>query len=274
MLFYSLFEIYARNFGLEFSHSLITTTSGNAYWVDFEGGVKNKYGYNGKEYVDHLDLRLSDYGLRYMDPAIGRWTTIDPRAEKYPDMSSYNYVGNNPIKNIDINGDTITPMGFETDYVSAKQDQSVSPQFVDPSLLVSGDSQGGFHLTSEFKEGEQYGNLPQGSDAEIIDAPVGTTKYFGNNPFSGEMVNEEGYFDGVEINIEDDDAKAVGGPEGDAVMSLVSQEFDSVSHITIKDGIPIDTQTSVAQRPKGAFTRAVTKTTLKKVPGVVKNPRE
>jgi len=33
--------------------------------------------------------------------------TIDPRAEKYYSMSTYNYVANNPILNIDPNGDTL-----------------------------------------------------------------------------------------------------------------------------------------------------------------------
>ena len=36
---------------------------------------------------------------------------MDPRAEMYPDMSPYNYVGNNPISNIDMRGDSITPIG-------------------------------------------------------------------------------------------------------------------------------------------------------------------
>jgi hypothetical protein len=31
--------------------------------------------------------------------------------EKYPGMSPYNYVGNNPINNIDLRGDSITPVG-------------------------------------------------------------------------------------------------------------------------------------------------------------------
>ena len=37
--------------------------------------------------------------------------STDPLAEKYPGMTPYNYVGNNPINNIDIRGDSITPIG-------------------------------------------------------------------------------------------------------------------------------------------------------------------
>jgi hypothetical protein len=36
---------------------------------------------------------------------------VDPLGHKYPGMSPYNFVGNNPINNIDINGDSITPVG-------------------------------------------------------------------------------------------------------------------------------------------------------------------
>ena len=38
---------------------------------------------------------------------IGRFTTIDRFAEKYFDYTPYSYGANNPIRNIDINGDTV-----------------------------------------------------------------------------------------------------------------------------------------------------------------------
>ncbi|CAH0336531.1 hypothetical protein FVB9288_02237 [Flavobacterium sp. CECT 9288] len=37
-----------------------------------------KYRYNSKEYQDELGLNLYAYGYRHYDPAIGRWTTMDP----------------------------------------------------------------------------------------------------------------------------------------------------------------------------------------------------
>lgn len=36
--------------------------------------------------------------------------SVDPLASKYPSMSPYNYCGNNPISNIDMKGDSITPI--------------------------------------------------------------------------------------------------------------------------------------------------------------------
>jgi len=54
-----------------------------------------------------VNLDLYDYNLRFYDPAIARFTTQDPRAEKYFSLSPYNYVANNPVLFIDPNGDTI-----------------------------------------------------------------------------------------------------------------------------------------------------------------------
>jgi len=67
----------------------------------------NHYLYNGKELNTDLGLDWYDYGARFYDGALGRFTTIDRFAEKYFSNSSFGYAANNPIKFIDVNGDSI-----------------------------------------------------------------------------------------------------------------------------------------------------------------------
>ncbi|WP_228446335.1 DUF6443 domain-containing protein [Chryseobacterium sp. 18068] len=66
----------------------------------FLGSYKN-YKYNGKELQD---TGMYDYGARFYMPDIGRWGVVDPLAEIYQSMSTYNYAANNPIYYIDPNG--------------------------------------------------------------------------------------------------------------------------------------------------------------------------
>ena len=73
----------------------------------------NKYLYNGKEEQDDVlgtsstALDWYDYGARFYDPQIGRFTTQDRFAEKYMGLTPYQYAANNPIKFIDLNGDSV-----------------------------------------------------------------------------------------------------------------------------------------------------------------------
>jgi RHS repeat-associated protein len=46
-----------------------------------------------------------DFGARMYDGRVGRWWSVDPLAAKYPSLSTYNFVNNNPIIFIDINGE-------------------------------------------------------------------------------------------------------------------------------------------------------------------------
>lgn len=62
----------------------------------------NKYLYNGKELQE--DLGWYDYGWRMYDPAIARFTSVDPLTEKNHNQSGFVYAANNPIKYIDFMG--------------------------------------------------------------------------------------------------------------------------------------------------------------------------
>lgn len=62
------------------------------------------YKFNGKELDEETGLYY--YGARYYDPRISIWYSIDPLAEKYPNVSPYAYCLNNPVRFIDPTGMT------------------------------------------------------------------------------------------------------------------------------------------------------------------------
>jgi RHS repeat-associated protein len=60
------------------------------------------YKFNGKEQDEETGLCY--YGARYYDPRTSVWLSVDPLAEKYPEVSSYVYCHNNPVNMIDPDG--------------------------------------------------------------------------------------------------------------------------------------------------------------------------
>jgi len=64
----------------------------------------NRFKYNGKELQTTGNTGFLDYGTRMYDDVIGRWSVIDPMAEKYAKFTPYSYVANRPIIFIDPDG--------------------------------------------------------------------------------------------------------------------------------------------------------------------------
>ncbi|QJB38982.1 RHS repeat-associated core domain-containing protein [Chitinophaga oryzae] len=72
-------------------------------------GQENKHRFNGKvlnnkEFSDGGGLDWYDYGMREYDPQIGRFFRLDPISMDFPYLSPYQYAGNDPIMNVDLDG--------------------------------------------------------------------------------------------------------------------------------------------------------------------------
>ena len=73
-------------------------------WAEATNSSEQPRKYNGKEFVEMHGLDEYDSKARWYYPAICRTTTRDPLAEKYYSASPYAWCGNNPIRNVDLDG--------------------------------------------------------------------------------------------------------------------------------------------------------------------------
>ncbi|WP_437921158.1 RHS repeat domain-containing protein [Sphingobacterium sp. LRF_L2] len=73
----------------------------NGFHLAYVDGEKNKYLYSGKELYDQGDLNWYDHGARMYDPAIGRWSVMDPATQF---INPYLAMGNNPVVYVDPDG--------------------------------------------------------------------------------------------------------------------------------------------------------------------------
>lgn len=83
----------------------------HAGYNDIANSCRNEeaeaYKYNGKDYEDSFGLNMYEYSARNYDPAVGRFFNIDNYAERFLDMTPYQYAGNTPTYFIDKNGEYI-----------------------------------------------------------------------------------------------------------------------------------------------------------------------
>jgi RHS repeat-associated protein len=62
-----------------------------------------RYGFNGKENDKEIEGQ-QDYGMRIYDGRLGRFKSIDPISNKYPELTPYQFASNRPIDGIDLDG--------------------------------------------------------------------------------------------------------------------------------------------------------------------------
>ena len=67
-----------------------------------------RYTFSGKERDE--ETGYSYFGARHYHPTLSIWLSVDPMADKYPELSPYTYCGNNPVILKDLDGREINPI--------------------------------------------------------------------------------------------------------------------------------------------------------------------
>jgi RHS repeat-associated protein len=69
-------------------------------------GQTYRFGFNGKENDNGVKGlgNQQDYGMRIYDPRIGKFLSVDPLQTQFPWFTPYQFAGNSPILNIDLDG--------------------------------------------------------------------------------------------------------------------------------------------------------------------------
>ncbi len=80
-------------------------------------------GFTGQEsQIPDFGLPYTDFGARLYSPALRRWLTPDPLAEKYLGVSPYAYCDGNPVSVIDDGGEDLVLVGRGNSSVTLKSD--------------------------------------------------------------------------------------------------------------------------------------------------------
>ncbi|MFV0163162.1 RHS repeat-associated core domain-containing protein [Empedobacter falsenii] len=139
-----------------------------------------KYKYNGQEFQEELGLNLYDFEARNYDPAIGRWFNIDPLAEFYYEISTYSYVGSNPIIRTDpIGMDWYTVNGeYIYDAELNSKNQSERLKNIDGAKYFGASGTHKVFITNGDKTQTTLSNHSLNSDGSITD--LGTGKKLDN----------------------------------------------------------------------------------------------
>jgi RHS repeat-associated protein len=75
---------------------------GETFVEEHSNTDRTPYLYNGKELDEETGLYY--YEARYYDAKISVWLGVDPKMDKYPGLTPYNYVFNNPLVIVDFDG--------------------------------------------------------------------------------------------------------------------------------------------------------------------------
>lgn len=135
-----------------------------------------------------MRLGLYDYGARFYDPQIGRFTTQDAFAEKYINVNPYQYALNNPFKFIDINGDSIA-MFKNGNYVCTVDNGKTETHGFNQQSTIDKDGK------ETFTGGQSFNFNDPENDAQAIRNGIITNVSFVSNGVIDNKMEESGVND-------------------------------------------------------------------------------
>lgn len=130
-----------------------------------------RYGFNGKENDNEVKQDANgnniagaeqDYGMRIYDPRVGRFLSVDPLTVSYPWYTPYQFAGNSPIANIDMDGGEPKPVNrgttegqatttYDTKYSAGGEAYPVSQTWKWYSGNIKGHGPAGWFTEDQYK---------------------------------------------------------------------------------------------------------------------------
>jgi RHS repeat-associated protein len=178
-----------------------------------DNGTAQDFKFNGKEEQTELGVAWLDFGMRMYQADIGRFFAQDGFAEKYLDLTPYQYGANNPLMFVDINGDSLNvahlrdnnPEANST-LISDLEEKTGLSLSVDDEGNVSYASQDGKASVAKDKDGKKVGSrAARKALIKLIDADAKVTVK--DYPNGGTRVD----MDGPDPNVILFDSKQIDG---------------------------------------------------------------
>jgi len=156
---------------------------------------ENKYTYGGKEIQSDFGLDLLDFHNRYMDPAIGRFISVDKLAD-HPnqiDKSVYAYAWNDPIRLNDPDGNCPECVKRKFQEGFLRMAQAVTNAIDRTSSRISAAYHDIFGSSSTTVGPTTTTNEVRAEHTAYIEAEFNTSKFFDPNNYSAESGYSEPY---------------------------------------------------------------------------------
>ena len=162
-------------------------------------GMKTHIEFTGKE--TDCETGFSYFGARYYDPTLlTSWTAVDPMADKYPNLSPYNYCAWNPIKLVDPNGDTVI-LSATARKIHQKYYNGNYPEYVNAFNQLSSDKNNLFVFGEINDIPNASGSTEGGTIVEIYPEEGEAYSDFSGNVYSVQWGSPQAEYGGTEDHV-------------------------------------------------------------------------